>query len=141
MRIVADTNVLISALFWRKQLAEIADLINERKIILCFSPETIDELYRVVNYPHIAKKAQEFLINPNVFLNDVITFSLIVHPSSSVSVITDDPSDNMFLACALAAKASFIISGDQHLLNLKRFHNIPIVTPRQFLTQLKKKGI
>ena len=139
MRIVADTNVLISALFWRKQLAEIADLINERKVVLCFSPETIDELYRVANYPHIARKAQEFSVNPNVLLGDVITFSLIVHPSLSISVVTDDPSDNMFLACALAAQASFIISGDQHLLNLKRFHNIPILTPHQFLIHLKKK--
>ena len=53
--------------------------------------------------------------------------------------ITDDPTDNKFLACALEGQADFIISRDPHLRNLKQFHKIPIVDVKDFLEQLKKK--
>ena len=59
MIIVVDTNVLISALFWRGQLRAFYDLINTQQAKLAFSFDTIDELYRVVRYPHINNRAFE----------------------------------------------------------------------------------
>lgn len=73
----------------------------------------------------------------NSVIDNLVAASLVVRPSRPISVITDDPSDNMFLACALAAQASFIISGDRHILAVKTFRDIPIVTPAQFLTLFK----
>ncbi len=48
-------------------------------------------------------------------------------------IITDDPTDNMFLECAVSGKAKVIISGDEHLLELKKYQRIPIYTPRAFV--------
>lgn len=137
MKIVADTNVLISTILWGEQLQPLSELINEQRVRLCFSPETINEIHRVASYPHITKKAKGENLNITFLIDKIISRSAIVHPKIKPTTITKDPSDNMFLACALEAQASFIISGDKHLLTLKKFQKIPIVTPRQFLTQIK----
>ena len=66
--------------------------------------------------------------------------SALVHvfvTNQKVTAITADPADNAVLECALASDASFIISGDDHLLSLKSFQLIPIVTPREFLKRLR----
>lgn len=134
MIVVLDTNVLISALFWRGRLQPLGRLIDSRQITLAFSPETADELYRTVHYPHILKKSYEQGINPVFILDLLIAASVMVIPEQKVIVVKGDPDDNKFLACALAAQASFLVSGDKHLLALKSFAGIPIVTPREFLS-------
>lgn len=67
-------------------------------------------------------------------LNDVLSLSLRVpEPLNILNVVVQDPSDDIFLACALVASADYIVSGDKHLLDLKNFAGIPILTPRQCL--------
>ena len=56
-----------------------------------------------------------------------------------LDVIKQDPKDNKFLECAVAAHASYVLSGDQHLLNQKQYRDILIFSPRQFLEKLKKR--
>jgi len=58
---------------------------------------------------------------------------LLVEPSIRVALIHEDPQDNMFLECAIAAHAGFIISGDRHLRKITAFRGIPIVSPREYL--------
>ena len=132
--IVVDTNVLISALFWGGRLQAFGYLINSRRIILAFSPATVEELSEVVHYPQVVAKAHRRGIEPMPIVDLLVAHSIIVIPKQTVSVIKDDPDDNIFLACALAAQASFIVSGDKHLLVFKSFGGIPIVTPREFLS-------
>jgi putative PIN family toxin of toxin-antitoxin system len=70
------------------------------------------------------------------FLNAIITNSTKINPSIHFEAIPEDPSDNIFLDCAVEGKADFIISGNtKHLGKLKSFQSIPILTPRQFLDQ------
>lgn len=135
IRIVADTNVLISALIWKGKLEKFSDLVNNRQVILCFSPETLAELQRVLTYEHIARKIHEDQIDPESIIDQLIAKSLIVYPKRAVQIITADPSDNRFLECALKARAKAIISGDNHLLQIKEFGRIPILTPAQFLNR------
>lgn len=132
--IVVDTNVLISVLFWGGQLQVFGHLIDARRIILAFSPATVDELSRAVHYPHVIAKARRRGIEPIQIVDLLVANSIVVIPKRVVSVVKEDPDDNMFLACAQAAQASFIISGDKHLLALKSFAGIPIITPREFLS-------
>ena len=139
MRIVADTNIIVSALFWQKQLSKFSELVNKRKIVLRFSPDTITELNRVIFYPAIKTKIEKENLNPVSLIDNLIAASLIVHPTVQVSVIKEDTSDNMFLSCALAAEASFIVSGDKHLLKLKTFSGMPIITPAQFIKIISQK--
>jgi putative PIN family toxin of toxin-antitoxin system len=60
-------------------------------------------------------------------------FTVLVHPRETLSVVSDDEADNRILECALAARADTIVTGDRHLLQLRRFRGARISTPRQFL--------
>lgn len=133
MKIVADTNVIFSMLLWGKSLERLFNMINRGRIVLCFSPETIDELFKVCHYPHVLKQAQKLKIDIDPLLDELLSASNICHPTEKINYITEDPSDNRFLETALIARAVCIISGDQHLLKIKKFSNIPIYKPAKFL--------
>jgi predicted nucleic acid-binding protein len=70
----------------------------------------------------------------------IIVFnSQIVYPKKKLNIVKKDPSDNKILECALEAKASFVISGDRHLLEIKEYDGIKIVSPREiFIPNLKQ---
>lgn len=65
--------------------------------------------------------------------------ALVTEPSERLSIIAEDPSDNRVLECALSAHADAIVSGDRHLLVLKVFRGIPILSPQVFLVQWSRK--
>ena len=69
-------------------------------------------------------------------VNAVLYFTHLIEPKESVTVIKDDPKDNKILDCALACNADYIISQDNHLLNLKEFRGIKIASPEDFLKTL-----
>jgi len=62
--------------------------------------------------------------------------ALFVEPSEHFQVVKDDPADDKFLEAAIAGKAILIVSGDYHLLELKRFRDVPIITAREFIEQI-----
>ncbi len=64
--------------------------------------------------------------------------STVVEPREAIEVIAKDPDDNRILEAAVAGKAEMIISGDRHLLDIRSFRGVPVVTPRQFLDLLRK---
>ena len=68
----------------------------------------------------------------------MVEAGVVVEAIKISETIPDDPSDEKFLACALAARADFIISGDRHLLRLGMFHGIPILSPKRFFSILKE---
>ncbi len=133
MRVVADTNVIISMLLWGKSLERLFVLINTRRITLCFSPQTIDELFRVVRYPHIQKQSEKLKVPTEALIDKLLAASIIVYPHAELTVIKEDQSDNRILEAAIASSAKHIISGDKHLLKAKKIHSIPILAPREFL--------
>jgi hypothetical protein len=63
--------------------------------------------------------------------------TLMVVPTRRVEIIRDDPGDNMFLECALEARADYIVSGDRHLKQVGSFAGIPVLSPRGYLTKLR----
>jgi len=142
IRVVLDTNILISAVLSPKGLAA-QILIYERngKIELAFSPGTGKEVFRVLDSPKIKallKKRGVSLQQVESFLKSLIGMSVATAGSVQVDTIQDDPSDNMFLACALEAQADFIVSDDAHLNKLKSFHGIQIVDSLVFLKVMKR---
>ena len=69
---------------------------------------------------------------------EIIVFnSQIVYPKKKLNVVKKDPKDNKILECALEAQASFIISGDKHLLEIKEYKGIKIISPKEFLNEIK----
>jgi uncharacterized protein len=141
MRVVLDTNILVSATFWEGFPHEILKLAEARKITLAASQATLNELFGVFARKKFDRYFQEAQTSREEVSEHILSLVEVFSPTEEISVIEQDPSDNKFLACALAAEASFIISGDRHLLHLKKFRDIPIVTSSQFLAQAKKKKI
>ena len=124
-RIVLDTNVLISAFGWVGVPRTLFGLVLEGKALLFASPETFSEFCRVADYPKFRFSANE----KARFKNLLISTATMVFPSKKFHAIQKDPSDNIFLDCAFACNADFLITGDKHLLALKKFHKTKIITP------------
>lgn len=128
-KVVIDTNVLISAFGWDGKPEAVLNLMEQRKVVNCITNDIYSELQRVVAYPKL-KFSPTLQVN---ILEFVFSWSNFVKPKETVAVIADDPDDDKFLACAVAANAATIISGDPHLLAFGSYRNIPIMTPAQFL--------
>ena len=134
MRIVIDTNVVISGLISPSGLpAQIIDLWILNEITVCLSTKIIEEYISVLLRPKFQRvgtsKERYRIISELVKLEN----TMMVNPDFKLDIISEDPDDNIFLECAIEAKAEIIISGDDHLLNLAEFQGIHIFRPVEFL--------
>ncbi|MEW6068691.1 MAG: putative toxin-antitoxin system toxin component, PIN family [Nitrospirota bacterium] len=136
LKAVFDTNVMVSVAFPRGDLVrELRDMIADGAFTLVTSKEIIAELYRVIHYPRILKQFKPSKDDIDEFIGMVMEKALIVRGSYSTKKIVDDPSDDMFLACAMEANADYIVSRDPHLRNLKHFHGVRIIA---FVERVRK---
>ncbi|WP_338827682.1 putative toxin-antitoxin system toxin component, PIN family [Neomoorella thermoacetica] len=137
MKVVLDTNVVISGLLVPVgPPGRIIDLWADGKIDVVVSPAVITEYMEVFLRPKFAKagtmeERQQLLEG---FIN--LTNTILVLPDIEIDIINADPSDNRFLECARTGETDCIISGDSHLLALKEYEEIPIITPGQFLEMI-----
>ena len=128
MRVVFDTNILVSALVFPGGRGDAAlRRIIAGRDLLVMSRAILDELLDVLSRK-FARDAEE-LAHAAVFFSELATF---VAPRRRLRVVQDDP-DNRILECALAGRAEAIVTGDKALLALKSFRNIPLVTLRAYL--------
>jgi len=140
LKIVLDTNVFVSALINpRGKPAQILNYVFESKVRLFTSPSIIEELERVLSYPKLVKRHGLEKQELKKFVSDLLSILSLVEGKKAIEVIAEDPADNNYLSCALDAKADFIVSGDIHLLNLREYEGIQIITPAQFLEMLEKE--
>ena len=137
MKVVLDNNVLISGIFWKGAPHEIIRLAEEDKIEIFTSLEILKELFGVLKREKFKPLFREGKTNVKKVFGKILGLVKICTPKVEIKVIKKDPPDNKFLACAITAQASFIISGDEHLLNLKKFQGISIISPRGFLKIIK----
>jgi putative PIN family toxin of toxin-antitoxin system len=136
MRIVCDTNVLVSGLIWGGTPGRVWDRIVSRQDRLCISRAMVTELARVLNYPRITVVIRKRNLTARDIVAAIIDASDVVWPKPlHASVIRNDPDYDEVLACADAAGASRIVTGDQHLLELALWNDIRIVTPANYLAQ------
>lgn len=134
MRIVCDTNVIISALLWAGTPARIWDRVESGADRLLISRPMLDELTRVLGYPKIARALARRSLRPRDVVGAVVGTAELVWPRRLTSpVVREDPDDDHVLACAVAAGAEFVITGDAHLLALGRWQGIRIMTPGNYL--------
>jgi uncharacterized protein len=130
MRLVLDTNTLISAMGWKGKQRQILNSCVSGKHELVESIEMLSEFARVMKDNKFvflsASEKQEFMVS-------LISICEIVQPCQKVDAIKENPSDNIVLECAVAGKADAIITGDEHLLKLKEFNGIKIMNAAEFL--------
>ena len=129
MRIVLDTNVLISATLWDNSLSHKLLIKLIEKNIEIFTRLEIIEEYKKVPLRDFKYKIEE----AESIIQHLISFLGIVNPISWLEVIKEDPSDNKILECAIASSSTFILSYDNHLLKLKEFGEIKILTSNDFI--------
>jgi len=129
MKIVLDTNVFISGIFFAGPPYQILQAWRDGRIELVVSPQILAE-YRQVAV-RLSQKYKGIDIRP---LIDLVTVrSHIVQAIELPGPICDDPDDDMFLACTLAAKTRVVVSGDKHLLAVSGFAGIDILRPKAFV--------
>lgn len=140
-RVVVDANVIISALIANKPCLPLLiyeDLIKQ-KFINVTSVEILEELEEVANRRDIISLHKLSSSDVNKIINNIAELSVVVSATKIIEVIKEDPDDDKFLACAVESKASYIVSGDNHLLKLKKYEGIKIVNPREFKEILEKQ--
>ena len=130
MRIVIDTNVLISAIFWAGKPKEILNSARKGYTTFLTSEILLKELIDVLtakNKPfHITKRQVNFIIKHLKETAEIVVIK------SKISICKDD-ADNRVLECAIDGKADYIITGDRHLLTIKEIKGIKIVNTARFL--------
>jgi putative PIN family toxin of toxin-antitoxin system len=128
-RVVIDTNVFVSGLTFRGKLTEVLDLAWQGETEVYISPFIFEEL--VVSLKKDFGWSQNEIIN---VLRRIKAKTILVHPRTTISAIREKEDDNRILECALEAGADYLISGDKkHLLPLKKYRGIKIVSPADFL--------
>jgi len=140
LRVVLDTNVFVSGLLSKTGLpAKILDAWRAGQYLLIASPPSVAEIKRVLQAARIREK---YFITDGDIEQLIILLekeALIVPGYTDVKdAIPDDPSDEMFLACAVDAAADFIVSGDRHLLEISEYKGISIITVNEFEEKLAR---
>ena len=131
MRVVLDTNVLVSAILGGTS-ARVLELLRAGKFELVLTVEVVQEYIDVLKRPKF-RLPPEVIASIGAFL---YRKGIFVTPGEEISAITQDPKDNKFLEAAVAGEADVLVSGDHHLLSLKTFRGIRILSINQFLEGL-----
>jgi putative PIN family toxin of toxin-antitoxin system len=137
VKVVFDTNVVASASFWRGAPFDCPAAWAQGRCEAAVSPALLAE------YPETVEELRlEYPGHPGVEWADALTAAaILVFPTDRATGATPDPDDEMVLECALAAEADYIVSGDKkHLLPLRIFYGIPIVSPSDFLRRLAARA-
>ena len=131
MRIVLDTNVFVSGIYFGGPPYEILNAWREGRIQLLVSPDILAEYYRVGD--DLARRFPHVDLNP--FLELLVAQAEFLEPPPLPRPVAIDRDDDKFLACALAAGCRHIVSGDRHLLQVNGYCGITIMRPRHFLDE------
>ena len=135
IRVVLDTNVLISALLFKGVLSRIVGLWQEGKIVPVISKETFHELRTVLEYPKFSLSPAE--IN-SLIEHEILPFFEVVDVSKHVKGVCRDPGDEKFISCALSANADCIVTGDKDLSDLRKYQSTRIIHASDFIRMLRK---
>ncbi len=129
MKVVIDTNVFVSSFFGGIP-KQIIDLWKQGDITLCLSQDIIEEYLLVLNRLGLKDKEE---INSLTRLFAESYNAVFTSNTPDLNVVIDDPDDDKFLECAVALDCKIIVSGDQHLKDLKKYIDIKILSPRDFI--------
>jgi putative PIN family toxin of toxin-antitoxin system len=131
VRIVCDTNVLVSGILFQGQPRRILTMASRGEVTISTSPDLLREAEDVLLRPKFGLRAEQVVGIIALFRD---TFE-IAQPYRRVRAIAADPSDNMVLEAAAAASADLIVSGDKHLLDLASWEGIGILSPAAFVRE------
>jgi len=130
VKVVFDTNVWVSISLQKRRSDEFSQV--KHGLTLFVSKDIMLETSKVLLYPRIAEILRKNGITEKEILRAIAATSKIIEPTEKLTVVNEDTEDNKILECALAAGAEIIVSGDKHLLDLRKYGKTRILTPREF---------
>ena len=136
MRVVADTNTVVSGLLWTGAPRKVLDAARKGLIQLFTSAALLVELEDVLGRDKLAKRLSLINVSPQELVLGYAALATPVTPLTIPPVIFEDPDDDAVLACALAAQAEVIVSGDGHMLSLKQYLGIDILTAPKLIERI-----
>ncbi len=139
VRLVLDTNTALSGLLWQGTPGKLIDLAKRQEVALYSSTPLLAELLGVmVRTKFAAALAARGLQVQTLFEGYAALVHLVV-PAQINPTIARDPTDDAVLACALASQADYIISGDAHLLDLKQYRDMPIISAAEAVLRIQQR--
>jgi putative PIN family toxin of toxin-antitoxin system len=139
MRVVADTNTVVSGLLWSGAPGRIIDAAQDSILELCTSSELLKELDEVLRRPKFGQRLAGIGVTLDELLARYAAVATLVEPAPIHAAVAADPDDDAVIACAVAAQADVIVSGDKHLLDLQQYQNIPILTAAELVQRLAEQ--
>jgi len=136
VKVVLDTNVLISGIFFAGPPGRILDAWSDNRVQVAASPEILEEYCRVVE--ELGRKYPQVQAQP--ILDVLITTCEICLANPLEEQVCSDPNDDMFLACAIATGIDTVVSGDKGLLAVSGFRGVQVVKPKAFVDKFLKEG-
>ena len=138
LRAVLDANVMISALIQPKGASGriLTSLSENNSFELVVSPTILAEVRRSLAYPKVRKYIKTSDEDLDLWVASIELIAQPVEGSLRIHAVAADPDDNKYIEAAVEGLAQFVVTGDKHLLSLKSYENIRIVTPRVFLELL-----
>lgn len=129
-KVFLDTNILISALGWQGNPKLIFEKCLSGELELVTSSHQIEELQRVMDYPKFKFTSEQ----KDTFVSLILKIATIVEITGKVKMVKEDPDDDAMLETAVIGNVAYIVSGDPHLLALKEFASVKILTATEFLS-------
>jgi len=136
VRLVLDTNVLVSSLTGTAAPRKLVDAARAEAFTLCTSETLLAELERVLSRAAFARRLQAAGLTVRGLVDDLRALALVVSPPSVPRAVPNDPDDDHVLACAIVASADAIVSGDRDLIDLHAYQGIPILKPAEALARI-----
>jgi uncharacterized protein len=133
MRVVADTNIVVSGLMWRGNPRRILDAARAGNIQLFTTATLLAELEDVLSREKFNERLASAGVTPRDLVLGYAALALVIEPAEIEPVILADPDDDAVIACAVTAKCEVVVSGDSHLLNVRRYQGIRIVTAAELV--------
>ena len=134
-KLTLDTNVLISGTFWNGSSFKILERVDQNLDESVSSKDILLEYERIIKSSEIIEKIKNNDLIISKVSQKIIINSTIVEPKEKLHIVKDDPDDDKILECAKKGRVDFIITNDQHLLKIKEFEGIEIITPDKYLDE------
>jgi putative PIN family toxin of toxin-antitoxin system len=136
VRLILDTNTAVSGLLWSGPPSQVIDAAIVGTVSLFTSAVLLDELLDVLQRPKLTLRLALRGLTAPELLAEYTALTVVVSPAPLLTPVSADPDDDAILACAVSAQAEAIVSGDHHLLDLKIYHSIPILTAPELLARI-----
>jgi len=140
VRIVADTNTVVSGLLWSGPPQQLINAAREKRITLYSSLALAAEFAEVIGREQFARRIRAAKLSAAELVADYARLANLVVPADINPTVAGDPDDDQILACALAANVDAVVSGDKRLRNLKTYQGIRIISATEVLALIVRRA-